>query len=150
MTVHFIHQKPVGAMQREVLMLAEHGDISVLRGASPQRKALIKKGMIDDVFNLTAIGAAQLRYEYELMAPRPFHDSMVADLGFHRYALSDNAGRAQGYGSMQWVGTHSADGQTAYVARQFSDKPNNDSPVVAIIASTIPFEYRTFFQLKEL
>tara|TARA_R110000868_G_scaffold386963_1_gene655427 strand:- start:2871 stop:3323 length:453 start_codon:yes stop_codon:yes gene_type:complete len=150
MTVHFIHQKPLGAMQREVLMLAEHGDIGVLRGAAPQRKALIKKGMIDDVFNLTAIGAAQLRYEYELTAPRPFHSSMVADLGFHRYARSNNTARSQGYGNMHWVGTHSADGQTAYVARKFSDKPNNDSPVIAIIASTIPSEYRAFFQLKEL
>jgi hypothetical protein len=150
MTVHFIHQSTLGAMQREVLMLAESGDIGVLRGAAPQRKALIKKGMLDDVFNLTAIGASQLRYEYDLMAPRPFNSSMVTDLGFHRHALSSNTARAQGYGNMHWVGTHSADGETAYVARKFSNKPNNDSPVIAIIASTIPSEYRAFFQLKEL
>ena len=73
MSLHAINQKPLGARQREVLMLAEYGDVGILRGASAQRKALVSKGMITaDRNEVTDLGELQLTYEHARQAPLPF------------------------------------------------------------------------------
>lgn len=138
----------LGAMQREVLMLAEHGDVSTLKGVSAQRKALVRKGLLTaDRHELTEAGHTQLVLEHQLQAPRIFMN-LLNQLGseFHRFAHMSNV---QGYGSSHWVGAHSEDRRTAYVARRFAVK-GNGADVHAIQAHTIPAEFRAFFGLKEL
>ena len=152
MSLHAINQKPLGALQREVLMLAEHGDVGVLRGASAQRKALVSKGMITaDRNEVTDLGALQLAYEHARQAPLPFIEvAMMIGNDFYRPAHKSTFAWRGPYGTLSWVGAHSADGKTAYITRRSSGKGNHSGTTYAVIASTIPSEHRAFFQLKEL
>jgi hypothetical protein len=142
--------KYLPAHQREVLQLAQHGDVSLLKGVASPRKALVRKGMLTEEFVLTLHGCAQLDHEEAWQKPRPFLD-VAALLGhdFHKFAhVGNNVAMNQGYGKLHWVGTHSADQRTAYAARRFADKAKDEHEVFAIKVSTIPSEYREFFGLK--
>ena len=137
--------KRLPRFQREVLMLAEHGDVSILKGVNSPRKALARKGLLDDSYALTEKGRRQLQEEHDRQLPR--HWSHVSGLkGLSRSASATPADpSANWYGSLAWVGAVSADGRTAYAARRFPVTATDEHEAVAIIASSIPDNMAPFF-----
>ena len=147
-----MNHQPLPSTQREVLQLAAHGDVSLLKGVSSPRKALVTKGLLDAEFKLTAEGSDQLDAENEAQAPMPFVP-MASILGseFHKFAhVGNNVAMNQGYGVAHWIGATSADGRTCYVAKRFAGKATDEHEVVATIASTVPSEFREFFGMEAL
>ena len=139
--------------QRETLMLAEHGDISILkgRGINQVRKALVRKGLLTEHFEITPLGVEYLEAAHAEQRPRDwFHLGSYRGLLASSHAFSPGLPERWGYGSQHWIGSVSADGRTAYAAPRFARTADPHEPVIAIIASSIPSEHREFFGLTPI